>query len=456
LCPAEDMAPLADFAAYNEAMGEAQIREEKQPEGGGKRDAGVTAQLGAGVDVVRNMLAQGNHDPHAYAGVMQTFPGSHAEIAHLLQANVGNAFTQSVLAAATTTTTTSPTTALDPDDDPSKIPPEFTGVHDDVIRLLLRSRARLDFFKKNPGLKFWQVVRLIPTADLHTLVQIQKGAAGAGLWPMITELHEIYTYPTSWGVGFTSSSDPRSLTTNGDWGMDHPQIVVRSQHRNTKHEWFRQNTGAGNPGLHLGIDDGQGYHNVHWDPTNPMAFVGSGSPELVSKPYPHVEYHPKGWAVYQPDALVGHVGEIWGASAPSKAADATNGFLAVTAIDSARDQATYFINLEDGATPRTKDHARQAKALARMRAATSAITTLTSPARALAMQDDATSKPALDAINAKIPAARTDLVDALVELFQHMKAEAPRVDAHGYDATAGWTGEIWRANDTCKALVDGR
>ena len=72
------------------------------------------------------------------------------------------------------------------------------------------------------------------------------------------------------------------------------------------------------------------------------------------------------------------------------------------------------------------------------------------------MQDDATSKPALDAINAKIPAAKTDLVDALAELFRHMKAEAPSVDAHGYDTTAGWTGEVWRANDTCKALVDAR
>jgi hypothetical protein len=43
-----------------------------------------------------------------------------------------------------------------------------------------------------------------------------------------------------------------------------------------------------------------------------------------------------------------------------------------------------------------------------------------------------------------------------VPLFQRMKAEAPRVDANGYDMEAGWAADTHSAYKTSEALAQGR
>lgn len=403
-----------------------------------------------GVAIVEGMLARGNRDPQAYASVVRRYPEAQAQIAQRIQQTAGNAFMQQVVAAQA---------GPDPDDDPNQVPPEYAALHPEVIQLLARSRTTMGVFTgEHKSRTFWEGVRAISTPDLHTLVQIQRGAMSAGLWPLISQLHHIYTYGTSWGIGFQSRGDPRGLTTNGQWGWDHPQFVVASQHGGSKHEWFRQNTGAGNPGLHLGIDIGEGHHNVHWDPTNPMERVGTGMPELAPGPFSPipVTLHPKGWAVYSIAQTAEHIAEIKGLKPPSHNTDATKGFLAVGDLDDARNQAMPYIEMEDGAKPKTKDRARAAAAVARARAAVDAIPPLTKPARALAMQADQTSQPELARLAPQIAAAKHELVAALAVLFAHMKAEAPGTDAKGFDTVEGWAHGIWQAYPTAVALIDAR
>jgi hypothetical protein len=56
--------------------------------------------------------------------------------------------------------------------------------------------------------------------------------------------------------------------------MDDPQSTVRAEHGNTAHEWWRHGSGAGHAGMHSGLDIGAGYHNLHWDTTNPSTGRG--------------------------------------------------------------------------------------------------------------------------------------------------------------------------------------
>jgi hypothetical protein len=360
-----------------------------------------------------------------------------------------------------------PATASDPKDDPNEVPPQFKALPPEVIQLLHRSRGRLKNGKNllfTPGVPFWDIVTNdLGMHHLHTLMQIYKGTAKAGLWPMISAIDEIYTYPSSWGIHFVSTGNPAALVKNGDWGRDNPQYLVGREHTNGhQYEWYRQNTGAGNAGLHLGVDKGAGDHDVHWDPTNPMERVGEGKVEVVVNPLvliggPPVQIvqHAKGDAVYSPTAVAKHFAEIKG-TAGSKNAEPTQAFIRGWALDESRKHARNYVNHERGARANTDHIGRSEKVVADVEAVIKLIEPLAQQMRQLAMQEDAATENARPVLLARIESVRAQLIKALAALFQHMKAEAPAVDAKGYDTEAGWADNTHAAYDTSLALVQGR
>lgn len=330
--------------------------------------------------------------------------------------------------------------APDPDNDPNHPPPDYGALDPDLIQLLARSRATWWIFRDTPERKFWDSVRAIPAADLHTLVQITKGAKGAGLWPLIKELNNVYTNPTSWGIHFQASDSLLPLATNGQWGKDFPQLAVRREHQNTQHEWYRQDTGAGNPGLHLGIDIGEKHSNVHWDPTNPVERVSKGEVVLLPpiSPLPPIPLPiPKGQAIYSPKHLAEHFLEIKGVTAPGHNADSNQAFLKVTLAAEAARKAKNYMGLEEAA-PDIRDRARSTAAIHRVREAIAAITAIDEAAKSQAMQDD--DKAATAELTAKIELAQTALWKALAEFFQYLHAEVPGYppELAGYDNEADW------------------
>ena len=359
-----------------------------------------------------------------------------------------------------------PATAPDPAlDDPSKVPPEYQSLADKgIIALLARSRGPGRYMHSEKKVPFWDDVRSISAGQLHTLVQIQRGTVSPGLWPMIDELVSVYTYSTSWGIEFVAKGDPRALTTNGQWGWDHPQMLVASQHPGgEKFEWFRQNTGAGNPGLHLGVGRSGNEHNVHWDPTNPMESVGTGkveldTPPLFGPPIP-LKWAPKGWAVYSPAAAIEHMAEIKGVIKPTDNANATKTYVEVQRLESNVEHIAGYASAEEGARTKTNDVARSTKATTRLRELVAEIKAAGAPLKSLALQDDAAVKPQLEAIRATAARIEQDLFATLASLFAHAKAEAPGGDAHGYDAAAKWKaldGHLYHPRVTFDTLLAAR
>lgn len=361
------------------------------------------------------------------------------------------------------TTEVAPVTAPDPAlDNPEKVPPEYQSLADKgIIALLARSRGP-GRYMHDPAKPFWENVRAISPGQMHTLVQIHRGTIGAGLWAMMHELVSVYTYSTSWGVEFVAAGSPAALTTNGQWGWDHPQQLVASQHPGgEKFEWYRQNTGAGNPGLHLGVGRGGNEHNVHWDPTNPMERVGTGVPELAAVPFSPlpVTINPKGWAVYSVTAALEHMAEIKGITKPSENANATKTYVAMQRLESNIQHVLGYTAVERGALAKTKDAGRANAAVTRLEALVDEIRTVGAPLQTLAMQDDNAAKGQLDTIRTTAARIETDLNAALANLFAHAKAETPAGDVAGYDSAAKWKaldGHLYHPRPTFDALVAGR
>jgi hypothetical protein len=345
------------------------------------------------------------------------------------------------------------------DDDPKQVPEKFTALHPDLIQLLARSRSHLGVFTADPRRPFWKAMEAMSIADLHTLVQVQKGTMGAGLWSSIKALDQIYTYGTSWGIHFIGS--PGAIVMNGAWGRDHPQLVVASQHPGGENfTWYRQNTGAGNPGLHLGVGNGGEHHDVHWDPTNPMERVGTGQLEWTSGPMgmPFPYRNPKGDAVYAVGETLAHMAEVGGVSGPSKNADMTKAYLDGYFLDETRKHATNYINMENNPATkaRTSNLGRSENCVAKVQAQIDRINDITAQMRGLAMQDDKQAKAELNKVSMRILPTRAGIISTMVTLFQHMKAEAPGVAANGYDSQAGWANNTFGAYDTCSKLTAGR
>lgn len=344
-------------------------------------------------------------------------------------------------------------------DDPNKVPKEFAKLPKELIAVLFASRTHLKALRDPAGVKFWDAMQAMSVADLHTLVQVHKGTMAAGLWPLIKVIDVIYTYSTSWGVHFLGS--PSALVKNGQWGRDNPQWLVASQHPDgEKFEWYRQNTGAGNPGLHMGLDKGAGHHDVHWDPTNPMERVGTGEIEFKYNPIglPLPVRHAKGDAVYDTAEGLKHMAEVGGITGESKNADATKDFLGGYFLDETRKHARNYVGFEsDPATQaHTTNTARSMACVANVNSQIAVAEGITTQMRQLAMTDDKEAAPLREALKLRIQQTRNRLIDRMVELFQHMKGETPNVDAKGYDTHAGWKTDTFSAYDTCKALAEAR
>jgi hypothetical protein len=159
-----------------------------------------------------------------------------------------------------------------PSPGPGSPPERYGRLGQDVIDLLYRSRDRL--FPRAPGLDLWAQLDTLSPAQLRTLNAVLEGARANGLRRAIGVVTEIYEYGSSYGIHYLPAADPRPIVQGGSWCLDDPQSTVRSEHGNTAHEWWRHGSGGGQPGMHSGLDIGAGYHNLHWDTTNPSTGRG--------------------------------------------------------------------------------------------------------------------------------------------------------------------------------------
>jgi len=339
-------------------------------------------------------------------------------------------------------------------------PPELAGIDPDLLEKLWSSRATLatkrDAFKGKSDDQFWDAIRATGAADLHTLQVVTKGAKTVGVWSTVQTITGWYTYASSYAIEFLGS--PAGVTTSGAWGKDSPQSLVRGEHGNTAHDWYRHNSGPGNPGMHLGVDVGAGYHNIHWDPTNPMDHVGDGSMHWSGLA---PVYEPKGIAIYSPMALVMHAAEIgkFGETArdwAKKPNTPTEKFLRISHGKEAADKANEYAGMEAGA-PAKADAARSATVVAEIRRTAAAVLAIHTSAQSLAMTDDAAAQTQLDELLAKLETAEAALWKALTALIVYMKDEAGVTGECAFDQESKWaSAPTWTAYDTIVDLQKKR
>ncbi|MBI3544378.1 MAG: hypothetical protein HY075_13990, partial [Deltaproteobacteria bacterium] len=112
-------------------------------------------------------------------------------------------------------------------------------------------------------------------ALLETVVQLRKAAEDQRLAPYIVTLREVYA-GTSWGIKFYGPDALIASRLLGDDFCHDIDSIVRREHGNTPHTWWRHlGTVAGLGSLHLGLSDGAGYHDLHIDTTNPATRRGA-------------------------------------------------------------------------------------------------------------------------------------------------------------------------------------
>ena len=164
-------------------------------------------------------------------------------------------------------------------DGPGKPPPAYANLGQPIIDLLYRSRTTLFSADTQKAGTLWQMLDAwltnsslgLTNAQLQTLVQVVNGSKENGLWPTIWKLVGIYSYGSSWGIEYHDNGiTPKSIVESDNFAEDLIQSLVRKEHGNTKHTWYRCLLApSGMPGMHSGVDDGEGYHNLHWDGSNP-------------------------------------------------------------------------------------------------------------------------------------------------------------------------------------------
>ncbi len=339
-----------------------------------------------------------------------------------------------------------PGDAIDPEDDHTQVPAEYKALNADIINLLDRSRLTMGLFK---GQKFWPAMRELGVANLHTLVQIHKHAKPAGVWSVINQLKSIYTYGTSWGVYYMSSDNPAGLMDHTHWGKDAPQKTTADEHPNgDKYTWYRQNTGIGHPGLHMGVGKSGAEHDLHVDGNNPMKAVSKGEWAMLPTPM----YKEPGEAIYGAGAIV-HAAEIK-AGFESENAAGTRSFLGASDLEESRKHAQGYIDREREVQPYTKDLQRSEQCIGWIVAVNARITTYLTEARQLAMGDD--SDPRRQGLDVNVKHTKRELLVLLTSLFAHMKSETPEVDVKGFDQRDTWDAGTWQAYDTSVKLVEAR
>jgi hypothetical protein len=349
-------------------------------------------------------------------------------------------------------------------------PPEFAAMDPQLVDKLWSSRTTLatekDAFKGKTDDQFWDAMRLVGAADLHTLNVVTSGAKSVGVWPHIQTIRGWYTYASSYAIEFLG--DPLGITTNGQWGKDSPQFMVRREHMNTAHDWYRNNSGPGNPGMHLGVDVGAGYHNIHWDPTNPMDHVGDGSMHVKAMPMPgpipvvpQLDYEVKGQAIYSTKALVEHAAEIgfFGDrvhNAFKKPESPTEKFLEISGGKDSADKANEFALMEEKA-PDKQDGARSAAVVADVRKASAAILKIHQDSQKLALLDDTAAATQLDATIKQLHDAEAALWTALAALIVYLKDESGFRGDYPFDTDAKWAHvATWTAYDAIVTLQKRR
>jgi len=106
-------------------------------------------------------------------------------------------------------------------------------------------------------------------SQIQTLMEVHREGTSLGVWPAINRIRKVYT-GSSWGIQFSGPVDvlearskQKDICHDIDW-------IVRRDHGNTKHTWWRFIPGWDGVGYaHLGIGAGQDYHDLHFDSTNP-------------------------------------------------------------------------------------------------------------------------------------------------------------------------------------------
>lgn len=305
-------------------------------------------------------------------------------------------------------------------------PQKYAGMHPAVQGLLWRSQDALSSLRDQaPEVEFWDRVDKVSQSDLQVLVQIVTASEKAGLGKYLNVVNRIYNFGSSWGVHFLSSGNPLAVALNGHWGKDMPQAAVRREHEGSAHEWYRQDTGPGNPGLHLGIDDGEGNHNVHIDPTNPMDHVSGGLPTMGPGGIILPPLFPIGTAVYNPQALLDHAKEIGVIKDPNFKAKptASEPWFGIGILGSFAGAAHNFGREEDECAD-TKNKGRAKQVRAKMDAAANAATALEQKSRALAMQDNSKNPDGVEALKAERDKVAHEFFVAMTEYFEHMYADA--------------------------------
>jgi hypothetical protein len=336
--------------------------------------------------------------------------------------------------------------SIDPEDDINQVPPEYKALDKEVIALLDRSRLTMSMFA---GMKFWPAMKMLGVANLHTLVQIHRQATSAGLWHVIHQLKQIYTYGTSWGIYYLSNGDPGSLMDHAHWGKDAPQKTTADEHPGgEKYTWYRQNTGIGNPGLHMGVGKGGNEHDLHVDGNNPMKAVSKG--EMAMLPYPM--WKEPGEAIYGVGAIT-HAAEIK-AGFESENAAATRSFLAASDLDESRKHAQGYLDRERAVRAFTRNKSKSDQVIGWIEDVNARIVRYVADARALAMGSD--DDPRRQGLDVNVKHTKKELLVLLTSLFVHMKSETPEVDAKGYDQRATWDKNTWEAYDTSVKMVEAR
>lgn len=314
-----------------------------------------------------------------------------------------------------------------PDDaaenDKNQRPPRYLTLDIDIVDLLAKSKA--SFLSKlegaTPTTPFWKLVDLVSGPTMQTLVQVHKAASTAGVWGLIGPLEDVYTFGTSWGLEYQPATDAGGILTGGAWGKDFPQGPVQDEHgaHGKDYIWYRQNTGPGAAGLHMGVGNGK-KNNLHIDPTNPMDHVSTG---IEMGPMGIPIYIPSGCAVYSPAALAAHLKDIWNIGDPVEHEATPQPFLSISQLDYCAKVGCEIADLEQTAKVKPENVGRRDAACAQIKAARAPITALQPKSRALAMQDTGKNKAAVNALKTEFLAARHQLFDGLAKLFAHVTTD---------------------------------
>ncbi|MBA3397503.1 MAG: hypothetical protein H0T89_33070 [Deltaproteobacteria bacterium] len=288
--------------------------------------------------------------------------------------------------------------------------------------------------------KFWDTMDGLGTQELHTLVQVVRGAKGLGLWDAVQTISDVYTHPGSFGIKFLAAGKP--ALAEGRWGRDIQSFVAKEHPGGEQYEWFRSNTGAGAPGMHVGLSKADGDHDLHWDPTNPMMGVGSGTLQIVEG-IPTVI--PKGQAIYSPAALILHLGDIGKAGKGVQKVMATKSdkFLSAHQFREVPGVALKYAGLEEAKLDVAADRGRAARVIADIRTAAAAVDTIYPRLRVLAMEDDTTPDSQFHDVYGEFERSRSRLWEALAALIRHLRDEVPghTTDLGGYEIAKTWEPE---------------